>query len=489
MLGKLMNIRSNVTTFKARKILITTAVWGDWHLQKFLDTNIPTLLAKNNLPSLAKDFNLTYKIFTRKKDKVKLSKHISISLLKELGIKIQIVLLSDDLLVDPIAAHHGAWQQGVDTAIKSKSLILFMPPDVIWSSNSFLTVSNLLKAGNVTIFMNYLRATSNMFEEAFPSNLNGEPIEISGRELVGICLKSLHPLMAASFRQSQYFPVHPELVIWPIPGEGVTVRNLARELFLYDPSALSTNQAALPEEGFNPSKSTFITDSDDLFAVSLAEIGKDTDWFIDRRPLNIFTLSSWWIRYDSISNDFVSNQKIRWHFNKVSENKWRATETGADLLLYRARVGREMIRFWQYCQIVSAKSVGKVAVVLNEVNLLPHLFNFRNQFLIVVPSDASSFPRFISKLTSKALTEKNASRELLQVARKFVYNINEEKFSEKLFTIAHDESFEFENAYSKKQITLTRTKNEETFLDGKRCWGISFYSNYCVIVVDDWSEN
>ena len=487
-----MNTLMNVLPFKAskaKKILITTAVWGDWHLQKFLDTNIPTLLAKNNLPALAKDFNLTYKIFTRKKDKVKLLKHTSISVLKELGIKIQIVLLNDELLADPIAAHHRAWKQGVDTAIKSKSLILFMPPDVIWSANSFLTVSNLLKAGKLTIFMNYLRATSNMFEKEFPSNSDGEPIEISGRDLVGICIKSLHPLMAASFRQSQYFPVHPELVIWPIPGEGVTVRNLARELFLYDPSTLSTNQAALPEEGFNPSKSTFITDSDDLFAVSLAEIGKDTDWFIDRKPLDISTLSSWWIKYDSISNDFVSDQKIRWHFNEVNKSKWLAIETGADLLIYRARVGREMIRFWQFCQIVGARSVAKVAVVLNEVNLLANLFNFRNQFLIVVPSDASSFPQFIAELTSKALADKKASKKLLEVARKFVYKFDDKKFSETLLNDAYDQSFEFENAYSKKQITLTRSKNEEAFLDGKRCWNITFFPSYCVIVVDDWSED
>jgi hypothetical protein len=40
-----------------KKLLVVTAVWGDWHISKYRDLNLPTLLAEGNFPALAEHWS------------------------------------------------------------------------------------------------------------------------------------------------------------------------------------------------------------------------------------------------------------------------------------------------------------------------------------------------------------------------------------------------------------------------------------------------
>lgn len=350
------------------RLLMSTAVWGDWHMMVHLTVNLPTLLAPGNLPTLAAACDMQYLIFTRRSDHARIESDPAIAKIRALGVEVKIEFLPPNILKDPIAAHHAAWDMATKRAGDDGSLLLLMPPDVAWGGRSFSSVVDRLERGERAIFMTYLRAESVSFIKALNGrkDIDDVALDVSQNDMVDLCMRSFHPLMAASVRDSDFFPTHPEMILWPVPGEGVAVRVLAREMFLFDPSFFNLNHAALPDLPLQRGEASFICDSDDLFAVSLAEIGKDVQWHIRPQEASPMTIAPWWLRYDSKSNDFMAAQKIRWHFKPVTETKWRAVEAGCDVFVRRIAAVREGMRVWQIAQTRTCTKSGRIlAYMLN----------------------------------------------------------------------------------------------------------------------------
>lgn len=399
------------------RILMTTAVWGVWHLMAHLTCNLPTLLAAGNLPLLADRFPIRYLTFTRKEDYETIRTSPAMQRLKDLNVELEFEFLSPDILSDPIAAHHHAWNEATRRARERREYLLLMPPDVAWAGNSFGVIADRLANGHRAVFMTYLRAESDSFLEALKKLQEPDRIElpVSQQKMVELCTASLHPLMAASFRDSDFFPIHPEMILWPVPGEGFAVRVLAREMFLFDPTYFNLNSAALPDSRLTEDEVSFLCDSDDLFAVSLAEIGKDVQWHILPRTADPLTIAPWWLRYDSKSNDFMVGQKIRWHFKPVTEAKWRAVEAGADLLIHRLIAAREALRVWQVAQVRNCQRAATLLALLLHTGAVAGLMRSREAALVFLPTD-EAFADLQSDLIDDD-ADKTGLRRLVESAR------------------------------------------------------------------------
>lgn len=399
------------------RILMTTAVWGVWHLMAHLTCNLPTLLAAGNLPLLAERFPIRYLTFTRKEDYEKIRSSPAMQRLKDLKVELEFEFLSPDILSDPIAAHHHAWNEATRRARERREFLLLMPPDVAWAGNSFGVIADRLAEGHRAVFMTYLRAESESFLDALKKLQEPDRIDlaVSQEKMVELCTASLHPLMAASFRDSDFFPIHPEMILWPVPDEGFAVRVLAREMFLFDPTYFNLNSAALPDSRLSEDEVSFLCDSDDLFAVSLAEIGKDVQWHILPRKADALTIAPWWLRYDSKSNDFMVGQKIRWHFKPVTEAKWRAVEAGADLLVHRLIAAREALRVWQVAQVQDCQTAATLLALLLHTGAIAGLMRSREAALVFLPTD-QAFAGLESDLIDNDADE-GAVRRLVRHAR------------------------------------------------------------------------
>ena len=70
--------------------------------------------------------------------------------------------------------------------------------------------------------------------EHFPLNAD-QARTIAARDMMTLAITHIHPLMAAYDRAGAYFPIHPEMILWPIEGDGFLLRLLARELFCFEP--------------------------------------------------------------------------------------------------------------------------------------------------------------------------------------------------------------------------------------------------------------
>ena len=375
---------------KKHKLLVVTAMWGAWHISKFLDLNLPTLLADRNFPALGERCDITYLVYTSQKDMDQVQAAPGLQVLRQY-MDLQFRIIPADLLVDPILAHHRIWAEATLQAKKEGSFILMMPPDVAWSNGSFEYVSGLLEAGKKAIFMTYLRVESESFTTALKGRkLPGSTtIAVSGAELVEISMHTLHPLMAAYLRDSSHFPIHPEMMLWTVPKEGLICRVLAREMFIYDPSTIELNSANLLATNLDLDAIHMVDDSDDLFAVSLAPYDKEFEWYRWPRTANTIAVSEWWLDYDSWINDYISGLKVRWHYRPVTEASWQARELGGDLFLRRAAALREGRRLFRAARSLGCTKAASVIAAAVQSGVISRTARGRGGALVFLPVDAA----------------------------------------------------------------------------------------------------
>ena len=381
------------------------------------------MLADRNLAVLNEICDITYYIFTNHAGIEQLQLAPEIKLLSGYA-SLSINLIPNNLLLDnPISVHHTIWNQAGQTAKSDGAFIMFVPPDVAWSNGSFEHVAGLLDAGKEMIFMTYLRAESTSFTEALLKQRKKSDIAIavSGEKLVEICIHSLHPIMAASMRESSYFPVHPEMMIWVVPHEGVLCRVLVREMFLYKPIDVSLNTVNLLETKLDLNKIHMVNDSSDLFAVSLDPIHKDFDWYRWPRAPDPLTIGEWWLDYDSWINDYIVTTKIRWHYRPKTELTWHAREQGADLFLRRAAAVREGRRLFSTARMLSCSTVARIIAVALETGVLARALRGRGGAIVFLPNDAAIL-EYSSIIGERCLEPGNESELCSLILRHFIPN-------------------------------------------------------------------
>lgn len=328
------------------KFDFATVTWGKWHTGVFLDVNLSSLLTEGNLPAFAKQHEVRYRIFTSKRDKKIIQAHPAFKEASKI-VPFEFIECRLDNVPDPIGMHHALWRRSIEDARKAERFILFVPPDVIWSRDAFGNIANHFTSGKKAVFITYMRVIS---ETCMPAVLatygNGEgpAIDISARDMVGIVFDHIHPLCLTYTRESPNFPIHPEFILWPIPGEGYLMRVLVREMFAYDPRQIDLNQAALPAHTLDPDEIHFVTDSDELFAISLAPLLKDLNWYVRPQKLDPIKVASWWLTYDSPANDLASAQDLQMHRSDMTEALWARASREADNLIARLQGSREILR-------------------------------------------------------------------------------------------------------------------------------------------------
>ena len=377
-----------MATPKNTKLLVITVVWGDWHIRKYFDLNLPTLLADGNFPALAKHCDLTYVIYTSQADMRRVREAPELQALAAM-MKVEFRKIKDEELKDPIAAHHVIWKEAANHARGQKSFILLMPPDVVWSNGSFAHVGQLLAAGKQAIFMSYLRAESESFARALDRHVRNDAgaIALSGSELVELCLSVLHPLMAAYLRDSTQFPIHPEMVLWAVPEEGLLCRVFSREMFVYNPAHLQLNAANLLETPMDPSLVHVVHDSDDLFAVSLAPLEKEFEWYSSPRTADPAYIGEWWLDYDSWISDIVATTKMRWHIGPVTEESWRARERASDMFVRRAATLREGRRLFRQARELGCGTAANLLAVAVQSGAMTRAARGAGGAIVFLPSD------------------------------------------------------------------------------------------------------
>ncbi|MGE0565653.1 MAG: fasciclin domain-containing protein [Pseudolabrys sp.] len=367
-----------------------TAVWGPWHTGVYLDANLPSLLADGNLPAFLRQHTVKYQIFTSAADARLISAHPAFKKASEF-VNFEIVVPRIDLSSNPIDAHHYLWRRSLNKAREAGAMVLFVPPDVAWSNGALGHVADIASQGKKAIFMTYMRVVSEpcvaKLRERHMS-ADGVSINAASRELVRLAFEYIHPLTLTYLRDCENFPIHPEFILWRVPGEGYLMRVLVREMFAYDPNYIQLNRKALPAHDINPDDVHFITDSDDLFALSFAPLMKDVAWFSRRQRLNSLLVGSWWLEYDSPANNLVAGHHYYVHHGDRSAEAWRRAELQSDALINKLIGAREALRTYQSMtddRVAKARELLAMALIDTRLNQFLHE---NSPVTVIIPKNA-----------------------------------------------------------------------------------------------------
>lgn len=374
------------------RCLYATAVWGQWHVQTFIDMNVPTMLAAGNLPAFAALVDTTYAIYTPARDRARMEAAPSIRRMMEV-VRVEFRDLTDDEIGAPVATHHHVWNQVMEQARAEAGYVLLMPPDVAWSDGSLGHLAGLIVAGKEAMFLNWhVRSVADTFIRTFLAD--HEPsadcaIAVPSRDLVRRSLEHVHPMTGAYLRDSRYFPFHPEMIFWPVEGEGLLMHILALVPFVFRADALELLPTRLVGRMGSRDKLHFVVDSDDLYMVSLAELNKDADWYAADARLSYPTVAKWWLYYDSPANDPLVDRPYRLHFAEPTPAKWRRAEASARLAIHGMRSAREVLRLAQAAEHLGCKVAARILHCVVQTGLAKALAGSGEALLVQIPEDAA----------------------------------------------------------------------------------------------------
>ncbi len=372
-----------------RHCVFTTVFWGDWHRDMFLDVNLPTMLAAGNLPALTNEISCEYFVYTTSKDAVRTAQNGAFQRLRSL-MPVKIKLFTPSKTKHPVDLHQDIWRAATEHARGRGAFILLMPPDVAWADGSFARLRDALMARKRAIFMTYPRVVSETIvpamHERFPRDA-GDALAISPSAMMGLAITHIHPLMAAYDRSATHFPIHPEMVLWPVEGDGFLLRLLAREPFCFEPESYPLNARALLAQVPARGDTCVFCDSREFLGVSLTPLWKDMEWYLARRRLDPLFVGRWWIAYDSPVNDQISAMNLRFGGGKGPDSAWRRAELRADALLTHLRSAREFVRILMtLTQMGHSRAASFLASALR-LHGVARRWPHRGPFVVLAPTD------------------------------------------------------------------------------------------------------
>jgi hypothetical protein len=372
-----------------RRCIFITVLWGDWHRNTFLDVNLPTLLSPGNLPALTVGINCEYLVYTTPEDALKMARNRAFQRLRSI-VPVSLKLFTPSKTRNIFVLQHEIWRAATEHARRHGAFILLMPPDVAWADGSFACLRAALEGGKRAIFMTYPRVVSETIgraiAERFPRDAD-EATVIPAKDMMALAITHIHPVMAAYARAATHFSIHPEMVLWPIEGDGFLLRLVARELFCFEPGRYALNAQSLLAQMPPDNEIHVFRDSREFLGISFTPLWKDMEWYLARRRLDPLFVGRWWIDYDSPMNDRLSKLNLRFTCGTADEARWRLAESQADVLLAHLRSAREFVRVLITLNRMGHSRAAAFLASALRVHGLARRWQYRGPFMVLAPSD------------------------------------------------------------------------------------------------------
>ena len=371
---------------------IFTAVWGPWHTDRFVNINLPSLLAEGNLPDFAQKIEITFIIATRRSDRIIIENAPAYHALQRIA-RVRIVTHPDHRFGAPIETHKRIWLSGIREAAGTKSFYLLNPPDVAWANGSFNKLAVCISAGKSVIYALFPRVVDETFSsEIIRCRDEQGAIAIPPRAMVKLMLQHLHPLNAAYLRDSDQFPSHSEFVLWPIPGEGLLMRPLSALALGFNPRKYNVKTSFLLESVKDTRHFEFMNNSDDLCGVSLTPLRKDELWYSLFRSMDIDEVGAWWLEFYDPANDLLAKTPYYFHTCGTSSVAWQRARRMSDFFAFQAMTSRECIRVGRLLKRNGCTIAAEIlATALYAARLRRH-WRWQSPISIIAPSDQALAP-------------------------------------------------------------------------------------------------
>jgi Fasciclin domain len=315
-----------------RKFQLVTAVWGEWYVDVFLRFNIPSLLAPGNIPKLCALQQGRYVIFTRRSHAKRIASSDAYARLSRC-LPVEVEALPDRVFAgNPHVIHVELWGRAAKAAVERGEWIALIAADTITADDALIHLADQFVAGKSVVYGLPLRVTEHTFMadiERFGDHSDGAWV-IPPRALMRRAFENLSPLYACYLRDGRRFGDHPELILYPVPGEGLVLRIFVHHGLALDPARLELTDMLAPRGTVKASEVGFVADSDRFASVSLTPISHQADWFRERRPFSFLEAARLWNRINNAGGPYLSRQSFVFHDRDMTPAKWRPAIGRAD---------------------------------------------------------------------------------------------------------------------------------------------------------------
>jgi hypothetical protein len=292
-------------------MLVTLAVWGDWHIDVFRKYGAPSLMR-----NLGPDDQVL--IYVR---------HGEDAAIRSIFPSAEIAFDAGHALragSSPVMAQIGCWNLGRKVAQERGQVHVAIWPDVVFGDGTFDAYRAHLKAGKSVIYHHLPRVTFETAEHRLRST--------GKHSLTATALENEHHLSWIYRSENPRFPGHSELINWAIPS-GILTRMIATAPIVVDPRKHVVNEESQMLATFQPGQAAFIAGSDEAIALSLAPKDKDISWIPYPHEFSTHSIYQWQMTYPSPVNAELVRHSYRLGF--ASPADWAKAEEAADDMMER----------------------------------------------------------------------------------------------------------------------------------------------------------
>lgn len=374
------------------KYYFMTAVWGDWHIDKFLSITLPTLLAEGNLPALSRQAEVHYAIWTNTAGRAALEGRPAIERLRQVIERLDIVAATDEK--KPAAVHHIEWwRRHLETVRSMGGIFVTSPPDVAWSATSFANMHQAFIDGREAVMVPSIRVVS---ETLVPdvisrySRVDDPAIAVEGTDLARLAARHIHPLTIASMPELKAGRIGND-AIWPAGAAGYVLRQAARPVIAHDTSRVSVTDYQFSDAWTNLDKVEMSDDSKRILMLSLAPLFKDVSILEPGRPVTTADVARWSTHetVDTPANDAIARRDVCLSFGESNEGDlWRRASEKAQAFFADVIRDRQVLKIIQELKEMGCGlAAGILAFALRE-NVLPQMACPARR-LVFAPTDAA----------------------------------------------------------------------------------------------------
>ncbi len=203
-----------INTSNKQIYIMHLTVWGDPYVDKMLKYLVPSLLAQDNIPSIADKYEVYFWVHC---DKSSYNKIISANIISELGryTKIKYDVIPDSIY-DGLTSIYSSYKVRIVqrilgqrteykyymlgtvqniamlTAKKNRALFSFFMPDFLFSDKSIVNMSNLIDQGHKAILAGAFRSSTEGIASKVLNRSKNNILAISGHDLSDIVAKTMH---------------------------------------------------------------------------------------------------------------------------------------------------------------------------------------------------------------------------------------------------------------------------------------------------------
>ncbi|WP_417798459.1 hypothetical protein [Terasakiella pusilla] len=270
---------------KARCLAV---IWGEKYINEYLSFSFPTLLAEGNLPFLAGKIDLEFVFLTTKESEAAFVRHPNFKRLEKLC-KTKFIYI-DDLVGGQM---YGviltlAYARGIQDCGASQvdTHFIFMNADFLFSDNSFQTLYNKMKDGEICVLAPSLRVQSDRVLPILSQSYEDTTgrLALTSRNMVGLSLKYLHPtVVGKTINQENWNCKTYNQLYWRVDENTLLARHYLIFMMMIKPTKQIGLINSYCDYGFVPelvpeSSLCILDDSDDFFMMELQDFDQEFDY-------------------------------------------------------------------------------------------------------------------------------------------------------------------------------------------------------------------